>query len=274
MQKSLQEQRHSSRLSRRFWVTDYDDEHFQEPFEGIDVNLTGLSFVVEAEDLFFPQQVLSLRVKNLENDEVYCLEAVELVHQQPLDSGFLCGCHLTQVSSAQLLAHHRLAMPDAISAHTLLQASQLEEFDFVAETSRISSQQSDFQQAGMALSLAVSQLRGDSEQLRTFMEHFRSALQTLPESNAKTELQSQFERSSTFLLQMTQNSLALGMLAKLLSYTPSDPQDRQAWQTLVADFEGRFLSERQQIAYDFMHQGLTAEEALLKAQTYVDAFKV
>jgi hypothetical protein len=48
------EQRQSSRFSRPFLVTDYEDETFSEPFEGFDVNLTGLSFGWIMPICFFP----------------------------------------------------------------------------------------------------------------------------------------------------------------------------------------------------------------------------
>ena len=73
------EQRQSSRFSRPFMVTDYEDKTFSASFEGFDVNLTGLSFWLDDAELFLPGQQVSLRIKNTAADEVYCLESVEVI---------------------------------------------------------------------------------------------------------------------------------------------------------------------------------------------------
>lgn len=59
--------------------------------------------------------------------------------------------------------------------------------------------------------------------------------------------------------------MALSLLAKMLVHTPEKEADRLAWQTLIRDFETRFLDERLLLAYDLMHQGLEAGEALARA---------
>lgn len=84
-----------------------------------------------------------------------------------------------------------------------------------------------------------------------------------------SEIEKMFQQFSKYYEHMSDTTIALGMLAKLLAHTPNDPTDRQAWKTLVADFESRFLTEEQQIAYDFMHQGLSAEEAIKLAESYL-----
>ncbi|WP_232023530.1 hypothetical protein [Thiomicrorhabdus aquaedulcis] len=59
------EQRESSRFARPFWVTDHQDEAFSAPFEGFDVNLTGLSFWVEEADFFYQASILVCALKTL-----------------------------------------------------------------------------------------------------------------------------------------------------------------------------------------------------------------
>ncbi len=58
-----------------------------------------------------------------------------------------------------------------------------------------------------------------------------------------------------------------------MAHTPNSEQDRLAWKTLIADFEARFLSETQQVAYDFMHQGMDAKEVMDIANTYLKQSK-
>lgn len=263
------EQRQSSRFSRDFLVTDYEDSGFSEPFDGYDVNLTGLSFWVNDPDLFFPEQLLSLRIKNLKSDEVYCLEGVEVVHQREQDGRFLCGCHIAQVTSSQLLAHHRIVMADPQSALISMRDSQINEFNFVEEGSPLSTDQADYQEASMALNLAVSQMQSGRETGEGLLEEMRSALNALEGELLRSELLRLFEAFAGSYREMMQTTVALGMLAKLLAHTPEQPRDKQAWKTLIADFERRFLSEQQQIAYDFMHQGLSPDEALKVAEKYL-----
>ncbi|MDX1347010.1 MAG: PilZ domain-containing protein [Thiomicrorhabdus chilensis] len=263
------EQRQSSRFSREFLVTDYEDHRFAEPFEGHDVNLTGLSFWVRQPDLFFPQQLLSLRIKNIHTDETYCLEGVEIVHQREDGGEYLCGCHIAQVTSSQLLAHHRIVMSDANSALISMQDSHISEFNFVEDGSPLSTDQADYQEAGMALNLAVSQMQSGRQLGEALLDDMQQCLNNLQGESLKSELGRQFERFSEAYQEMTETTVALGMLAKLLAHTPDQSQDRQAWKTMIADFENRFLTEQQQIAYDFMHQGMNAEEALKVAERYL-----
>jgi hypothetical protein len=78
-----------------------------------------------------------------------------------------------------------------------------------------------------------------------------------------------FAQFAGYYAHMGDTTVAVAMLAKLLAHTPDAPAEKQAWKTLIADFESRFLSPEQQMAYDFMHQGLSADEALNMAQTYL-----
>ncbi len=267
------EQRQSSRFSRPFMVTDYEDEGFSAPFEGFDVNLTGLSFWLDDADLFLPGQQVSLRVKNTETDEVYCLESVEVVHQREADDRLLCGCHIAQVTSAQLLAHHRTVMTDAKSALVSMRDSEVAEFDFIEDGSDLSTDEGDFQEASMALNLAVSQLQSSRQWGATLLQDLEDSIhlaQAAKHGNSDIDtLNDVFQQFSSYYNHMSDTTLALGMLAKLLAHTPGDSNDRQAWKTLIADFENRFLTEQQQVAYDFMHQGLSADEALKIAAEYL-----
>ncbi|MDG6773272.1 PilZ domain-containing protein [Thiomicrorhabdus sp. ZW0627] len=264
------EQRQSSRFSRHFIVTDYDDVGFSEPFDGFDVNLTGLSFWVDEVDLFYPKQLLSLRVKNLDNEEVYRLEGVEVIHIRAAEGRYICGCHITHVTSSQLLAHHRLVIIDEEDALVSLAVSEVSEFDFVEDGSLLSTDQSDYQEAGMALNLAVSQLDTGRLLGEKLLKQMKDSLEKVQETALKAELNGQFREFTLAYRKMSETTMALGMLAKLLAHTPNEEEDKQAWKTMVADFEKRFLTEEQQIAYDFMHQGLSAQEALQIAGEYLD----
>lgn len=272
MSESIQdnEQRQSSRFRRRFWVTDHEDNGFVEPFEGYDVNLTGLSFCVKEADLFFPEQPLSLRIKNLETDEVYCLEGAEVVHLYETSAGYICGCHITHVTSSQLLAHHRLVMTDENSAALSMRDSDIAEFHFVEEGSPLSRDRADYQQASMALNLAVSQLLDGKEEGLASLTELRNKISALPSVPQADEIQSLIDQLIESYRSMSETTLVLSMLARLLVHTPDREEDKQAWQTMIADFENRFLNERQQVAYDFMHQGLSAEEALIAAEQYLN----
>lgn len=270
MSQSASEQRQSSRFSRQFLVTDYEDIEFTVPFEGFDVNLTGLSFWVDEQDLFYPQQLLSLRVKNLETDEVYGLEAVEVIHLREHQGRFICGCHITHVTSPQLLAHHRIVTSDAKDAFISMAASQVSEFNFVEDGSPISNDQADYQQAGMALNLAVSQMHSGRRKGQALLAQIQESLDQITELVLKEQLKNRIEAFSNSYQTMTESTIALGMLAKLLAHTPDQSEDKQAWKTMIADYENRFLTEEQQIAYDFMHQGLNAEEALEIAEKFIE----
>lgn len=267
------EQRQSSRFSRPFMVTDHDDETFSEPFEGFDVNLTGLSFWLDDADFFLPGQQVSLRIKNTETDEIYCLESVEVIHQREAGERLLCGCHIAQVTSAQLLAHHRTVMTDAKSALVSMRDSEVAEFDFIEDGSELSTDEGDFQEASMALNLAVSQLQSSRQWGGTLLQDLEDNIhraQGAKQGQIDIEtLNDVFQQFSHYYNHMSDTTLSLGMLAKLLVHTPGEPSDRQAWKTLIADFENRFLTEQQQVAYDFMHQGLSADEALKIAAEYL-----
>lgn len=265
------EQRQSSRFVRPFQVTNHEDETFSAAFEGADVNLTGLGFFIDDPDLFLPQQRLSLRIKNEQTDEVYCLEGVEVIHLRPDDSGkYLCGCHISHVTSNQLLAHHRLVMTDAETALVSMETSKLSEFNFMEDGSELSTDESDFQEASMALNLAVSQSESNQQEVARFVQSVESIFASTQSSDMKLQdLKEEFEDFKQYLGQMNESTIAFATLAKLLAHTPAEPQDKLAWKTLIADFETRFLSEEQQVAYDFMHQGLDADEALEIAQEYL-----
>jgi len=264
------EQRQSSRFSRPFLVTNHEDSNFSSPFDGFDVNLTGLSFWVDETDYFLPGQVVSLCVKNTETEETYCLEGVEVVHQRQDGERYLCGCHISQVTSTQLLAHHRIVMTDANTALVSMQQSDLNEFDFIEDGSELSSDEADFQEASMALNLAVSQLQSSRIWGTVLLKDIEDTLQTAKGGLVDAaEIEKLLQQFSKYYEHMSDTTIALGMLAKLLAHTPNNPDDKQAWQTLIADFESRFLTEEQQIAYDFMHQGMSAEEAIKLAESYL-----
>ncbi|WP_024850955.1 hypothetical protein [Hydrogenovibrio kuenenii] len=271
------EQRQSHRFSRPFLVTDHEDTDFEQPFEGFDVNLTGVGFLVDSSDWFLPEQEISLRVKNTQTDEVYCLEGVEVVHLHPFEEGteeekgkFICGCHISKVTSGQLLAHHRLVMTDAQTAIVSMQTSKLSEFNFVEDGSELSKDEADFQEASLALNLAVSQSERNQHEIERFIVDVESIMRVDARADVKlADLQKEFDAFKSHLGQMNESTIAFATLAKLLAHTPNKEQHRLAWKTLISDFETRFLTEGQQIAYDFMHQGLSAEEAIKLADEYM-----
>ncbi|MGE4500753.1 MAG: PilZ domain-containing protein [Hydrogenovibrio sp.] len=266
------EQRQSARFDRPFQVTNHEDETFSVGFEGADVNLTGLGFYIEDPDLFLPQQLLSLRVKNEQTDEVYCLEGVEVIHLRPGDNGkYLCGCHISQVTSGQLLAHHRLVMTDAQTALVSMETSKLSEFNFMEDGSALSTDQSDFQEASMALNLAVTQSERNQKEVARFIQAVDTIFNSGLAADMKLQdLKDEFDDFKSYLQRMNESTLAFATLAKLLAHTPEESNDKLAWKTLISDFENRFLSQEQQIAYDFMHQGLDADEALKVAYQYLN----
>lgn len=280
-----QEQRQSARFVRHFAVTDHEDEQFSEPFEGLDVNLTGLSFWVDDPDWFLPGQQISLRIKNLDNNEVYCLDGVEVIHLQNRDMRVLCGCHITHVSSAQLLAHHRTVVVDEQSANLIHPNSAVDEFDFDEEGTPSTENLADLQALIMVSLLQFEQLKKDVRQskrlfkeIQTHIESFGlSDVLNLQTHSAETPSQSlealmetlrhlEFEHDQMFTQQIAWN-----LFAKLLAFSPEDKAQRQVWQTMIADFEALYLSEKQQIAFDFMHQGVSARKALAMARDYVQA---
>ncbi|MGC9385830.1 MAG: PilZ domain-containing protein [Hydrogenovibrio sp.] len=241
------------------------------PFVGADVNLTGLGFYTDEPDLFLPKQPLSLRVKNLQTDEVYCLEGVEVIHLRDDDKGaYVCGCHITQVTSSQLLAHHRLVMTDEETALVSMQTSQLSEFNFVEDGSPLSTDRSDFQEASMALNLAVTQSERNQKEVERFLQGVETVFGSALSAELKLQdLKEEFLDFKTYLHKMNESALAFATLAKLLAHTPDGTQDKLAWKTLISDFENRFLTQEQQVAYDFMHQGMDADEALKVAREYL-----
>lgn len=269
------EQRQSARFDRPFRVTNHEDESFSVAFDGADVNLTGLGFYTADPDLFLPQQILSLRVQNEQTDEVYCLEGVEVVHLKPDENGlYLCGCHISQVTSGQLLAHHRLVMTDAETAVVSMQTSQLSEFNFIEDGSELSNDEADFQEASMALNLAVIQSEINQKEVLRFIQSVNTIFQTQQNADEKLiDVKDEFEDFKEYLKCMNESTVAFATLAKLLAHTPQAPKDKLAWKTLISDFENRFLTEAQQVAYDFMHQGLDANEAIEIANEYLKTEK-
>jgi hypothetical protein len=222
-------------------------------------------------DLFLPGQQVSLRIKNRETDEVYCLESVEVIHQRETGERLLCGCHITQVTSAQLLAHHRTVVTDTKSALISMRDSEIAEFDFIEDGSELSTDEADFQEASMALNLAVSQQQSSRQRGTILLQALEGSIKRAKQGQVDIEtLDDLFQQFSSDYTHMSDTTLSLGMLAKLLAHTPGEPGDRQAWKTLIADFENRFLTEQQQVAYDFMHQGLSADEAMKMATEYLN----
>ncbi|BBP46212.1 hypothetical protein THMIRHAS_15850 [Thiosulfatimonas sediminis] len=261
------EQRQSYRVARSFEVTDFDDLDFSEPFDGYDVNLTGLSFWVDEADWFLPNQEVSLRVRNLESGETYCFDSLTVVHIQPRSGRFLCGCHIKQITSSQLLSHHRLVITDAKTADISMSGSEMREFNFIESGSPISTDCADLQEALMALDLAVAEMQANQQ---VGEQHLAEMLQQLkwPQSNDATmaPLQQSLEQFERFFQQVGNSAIALGILAKLIAHTPKESIDKKAWKTVLADFENRFLSEKLQIAFDYMHQGMAPQEALFHAE--------
>lgn len=268
----MSEQRQSVRFPRKFLVTDYQDENFEYAFEGVDVNLTGLSFLLPDAELFLPGQPLALRVRATDIAENYALDSVEIVHIQQRDDQIICGCHITQVSSDQLLAHHRLVMQNEAAADASMAVSELREFDFNQQSSSLSPQPGDYQQASFALNLAVEELTGgvqsDEGHWLGLTQGLEGLLSHLKQDEQKQVLSliESFKRFHQQQESRNEQVLALSLLAKMLVHTPATEADRLAWQTLIRDFETRFLDERLLLAYDLMHQGLEAREALVEAE--------
>lgn len=267
----MSEQRQSARFARRFLVTDYQDTDFRWAFDGVDVNLTGLSFKLDEPELFMPGQAMALRVRSEDTNELYELDSVEVVHIQQLNGEIICGCHITQVTSDQLLAHHRLVMLNEAAADASMSASELREFNFNEQGSSRSHQPGDYQQASFALNLAVEELTGgvQSDELgwNGLIEGLEDLLSQLPQDKQVHVLSliEQFKRFHQTQESRNEQVLALSLLAKMLVHTPQDESERLNWQTLIRDFETRFLDERLLLAYDLMHQGLEAGEALARA---------
>jgi len=264
------EQRQSLRFFRPFKVTNREDADFEMGFSGFDVNLTGIGFLVKEADLFLPGQTFSILIRNTFSEEQYQLEGVEVVHVRPHEQGFLCGCHITQVTSQQLLAHHRLVMTDQQTALVSMQESRLSEFNFVEEGSPLSTDEADFQEASMALNLAVAQSEVNQNEVTEFIDAVEGIVDApLPAAAKLMEIKEEFDDFKVHLKKMNETTVAFATLAKLLAHSPDSASDKQAWHTMISDFEERFLSEKQQIAYDFMHQGLSAKEALSLAEEYL-----
>lgn len=265
----LKDQRQSVRFDRTFLVTDHEDEQFSEPFLGFDVNLTGLSFWVDNADWFLPGQSLSLRVKNLENNEAYCLDGVEVVHLQDNEDKILCGCHISKVTSSQLLSHHRMVVTDEESADQIQGTTAVEDFDFDEEGAPNSQNLSDFQELVMVSLLQYEQLKKASIATRQELAMLHDTLAIcLKNDKHLPELQAKLDQFQATLEKSLDQQLAWGLYAKLLAFTPKGKVDRQNWQTMISDFEGLYLSEIQQAAFDFMHQGITARKSLAMAREY------
>lgn len=266
------EQRQSARFDRQFLVTDHEDDNFSEPFDGHDVNLTGLSFWVDNPDWFIPGQEISVRIKNLETGEEYCLDGVEVIHLQSQNNRILCGCHITHVSSAQLLAHHRTVVIDQQSADFSSQESSLDDFDFDEEGATNSDDLGDFQELVMVTLLQYEQLKNDSKELKRLQIELQNSLVSYSdETLSNSWLIEQLSRIEQTTDRVFRKQLSWSLFAKLLAYTPNNKKDRQAWQTMIADFEDQHLSEKQQMAFDFMHQDMSAQKAHALAREYMKA---
>ncbi|KUJ72241.1 PilZ domain-containing protein [Thiomicrospira sp. WB1] len=262
------EQRQSVRFVRPFKVTTLEEEGFDQGFSGVDVNLTGLSFRLPEADWFLPGQSLSLRIRNDLNGEQFELDSVQVVHLQPDEQGsWLCGCHITQISSEQLLAHHRLVMTDQATAQSSMAVAKLSEFDFDETASPLSQNTADFQEASMALSLAVAEAELNQQWVERVFARLDQLWQSrLPADQQLTETRQEVEALKQAWQELSLQARSWNTLAKLLVHSPSAGADQADWQRLIADFEGRFLTDAQQMAYDLMHQGHTAREALEMAQ--------
>lgn len=262
------EQRQSVRFARPFKVATLEEVGFDQAFRGVDVNLTGLSFCLPEADWFLPGQTLSLKVLNELNGEAFELEGVKVVHLHP-GSGddWLCGCHITQVTSEQLLAHHRLVMTDGATAESSMAVAKLSEFDFDETASPLSQDTADFQEASMALSLAVAEAEQNQQWAEQVFERLNQIWQSrLGVEQQLLETRQEIDSLKQAWQELTQQARSWSTLAKLLAHSPSSRADQADWQRLIADFEGRFLTETQQMAYDLMHQGHSARDALKRAQ--------
>jgi len=266
------DQRHSKRVNRHFLVTDHEDDAFADAFVGQDVNLTGLSFWLDDADWFLPGQQISLRIKNLDNNEVYCLDAVEVVHLQQREHKTLCGCHITQVSSDQLLAHHRTVVASSSLSdfadlpETLSDEGCYQDFDFDEEGAAVSGSITDLQSLVMINLLQSRQWLKESQNVRQQIQTFLQDSQAPEFEQANTVAATQIVQQFDCLIQQ---QATWGLFAKLIAYTPESKADRQAWQTMIADFETVHLNECQRLAFDFMHQGMSATKALGLAKDYV-----
>lgn len=272
----MAEQRQSVRFQRHFLVSELHDETFAWALSGVDVNLTGLSFKLDDPELFMPGQTLAIRVRCEDTLEDYELDSVEVVHIQQQNGQIVCGCHIKQVTSDQLLAHHRLVMLNEATAKASMATSELHEFDFNELGSSRSFQPADYQQAGFALNLAVEELTGGVQSDESSWSGLTEGLEDLLNHLAQDQQQvvltllQQFKRLHQQQETRNEQVLALSLLAKMLVHTPSEESERLAWQTLVRDFETQFLDERILLAYDLMHQGLEASEALTQAQAEIE----
>lgn len=273
----MQEQRQSVRFKRPFLVTDYQDVDFEMPFTGLDVNLTGVSFWVPDAEFFLPGQALALRIRDEASGTEYELDSVEVIHLQPSEGQFICGCHITQVSSEQLLAHQRLVvMNDDQNAQSSMAASDAHEFDFNEQGSSMSVNPADYQQAGFALNLAVEEVTAGQQADEGAWSSAMQGLQALAtELSAPQQAMLLEALKALGQLQHHQESrneqvLALSLLAKMLVHTPNNEDERLSWQKLIRDFETRFLDERILLAYDLMHQGLEAGQALQESEAQIE----
>ncbi|MBF6058266.1 MULTISPECIES: PilZ domain-containing protein [Thiomicrorhabdus] len=257
--KPAEELRQSKRLRRGFWVSE-DDMSFDIPFLGHDVNLTGLSFWLESAEHFLPGQRINLWLRNAVSDETYNLEAVEVISVRQVGDLYLCGCHIAQVGSEQLLAHSRLLSSQNQKAKEV-SIDSFNEFNLVSPLNQLTQDLSEIEDAAMALDLAMVQW---SEQHRIgdfLLKDLKSVI-----SLVEPDLVESIEHFCDFYASSQNQSLALLTLAKLLIHSPDSPNEKLEWQGFLADFEARYVNKTLQIAYDYMHQGMSAEEALLQSK--------
>ncbi|WP_319381643.1 PilZ domain-containing protein [Thiomicrorhabdus sp.] len=257
--KPIDEMRRSKRLRRGFWVSE-DDMAFEVPFLGHDVNLTGLSFWVESAEHFLPGQRINLWLRNAVTDEIYNLEEVDVISVRQVGDLFLCGCHISQVSSEQLLAHSRLLSSQNQQAKEVT-IDSFNEFNLVSPLNQLTQDSAEIEDAAMALDLAMVQWSEQHKIGDFLLQDLKSVIGLV-----EPDLVESIEHFCDFYVSSQNQSLALLTLAKLLIHSPESSQEKLEWQGFLADFEARYVSKTLQVAYDYMHQGMSAEEALQQSQ--------
>ena len=213
-------------------MSDMSALDFAYAFRGENLSLTGLAFWADSADMFLPKQHLHLWVRNCQTGEVYELDDVVVAHVQKGDNEALCGCFIRQMSSEQLLAHTRnisqaeSKMPAAKFLENMPES--LDEFHFSLNILKLTQRKADIQEVAMLIEMAIERIKSS-------------------ESASREE------------------ALAILNLAKLVLHQPEDLQSgllSTEWQGIVRDFEQKFFNERVQTIYDFLHQGMSIEEAI------------
>ena len=231
--------RHSERLEIDFVISDLSGEDFEHCFQGVNLSLTGLAFKTDDVDMFLPEQHLHLWVKNLVSGEVYELSDVVIAHVQSDPEGCcLCGCHIRNMSSDQLISHSRHlghGGTSGINPSALAIPESLEDFHFDLNLHHLTQQSSDIQEVAMLMEVAINSLR--------------------------------FEEAQG--CQSRDDLLALLNLAKLIMHRSVDGDEASSeWQRLISNFENHYLSPRLQSLYDYLHQGIAIDEAVSMWRDY------